>query len=322
MSVSADSVQSLHGALSSSIDAALRNAYFALPGIVESFDAGVARARVRPALDRVVSGVGREHPVVLDVPVVYPSGGGYGLTFPLVAGDDVLLLFSQRGLTDWKSRLGSGLPRRRSVPDRGAFLRLNDALALPGFVRGDVRSGLDFRVPAAGAVMFNGRPGFSTVGPLIATATLGTGTTTGGVGLTPVQSLTLAPDAAGFATDGLALQMSSTTPWPLAAYGLMVLSLSSTGVIGRTVFLPGVIGDVRAATSSERRLLYIRGDRPDADSNRIEAVRQFGGVSAGDTFDSRILFRWESGDIPAGVALEIRWAWNGGPWDLTSSLVS
>lgn len=130
---SPDGVRSLRGALSSSIDAALRRGWFAVPGVVESFDGRALRARVRPALDRLVDGAAREQPAILDVPVMYPSGGGALVAFPLSAGDDVLLLFSQRGLTDWKARLSSGRARARSLPDRGVFLRMSDAVALPGF---------------------------------------------------------------------------------------------------------------------------------------------------------------------------------------------
>ena len=64
---------------------------------------------------------------VRNVPVVFPSGGGFALTFPLRKGDPVLLVYSQRGLARWKKAPGV------STPDVDGFFSEKDAIAIPGF---------------------------------------------------------------------------------------------------------------------------------------------------------------------------------------------
>ena len=49
------------------------------------------------------------------------------MTFPLERGDPVLLLYSQRGLANWKKTLGV------AAPDTIGFFSEKDAFAIPGF---------------------------------------------------------------------------------------------------------------------------------------------------------------------------------------------
>jgi hypothetical protein len=69
-----------------------------------------------------------DKPVICNVPVVYPSGGGLSITFPLALGDPVLLVFADESLDKWLS-VGGSTPldpldeRNHSV---------NDAIAIPG----------------------------------------------------------------------------------------------------------------------------------------------------------------------------------------------
>ena len=163
---------------------ALQRANVCLPGVVVAFDADAKRAEVQPAIDRMVlsgnASVQVPHPVILDVPVVYPKGGGYAITFPLAVGDDVLLVFSQRGMSDFKERLSmSGVAASGSRPDRGVFFRIADAIAVPGLASGDdvvLTDSLNVRVPAGGDITVNGQRAFDYVGPLIASVPILTGT--------------------------------------------------------------------------------------------------------------------------------------------------
>ena len=98
------------------------------PGHIISYDGTTRRARVRPAIDilttdnRLIS-----PPEIADVPVLFPAGGGYLLAFPLAPGDSVLLLFCQRGISEFKQAF------TRSGPDRAGLFSLSDAVALAGF---------------------------------------------------------------------------------------------------------------------------------------------------------------------------------------------
>lgn len=60
------------------------------------------RVSVQPALDIVDSdGVVYTLPLLSDIPVQWPSGGGAVMTFPLAVGDDVLVVFSMRSISEF-----------------------------------------------------------------------------------------------------------------------------------------------------------------------------------------------------------------------------
>lgn len=70
----------------------------ALLGIVQSFDPGAVTAVVLPAIrsveiDNDGNRVTKNIPLLVDVPVVFPRGSGYTLTFPVKAGDECLVVF-------------------------------------------------------------------------------------------------------------------------------------------------------------------------------------------------------------------------------------
>lgn len=78
----------------------------ALPGIVESVDLAKGTCTVQPA----VQGLFRQKdgsqtlvtmPLCLDVPISWPTGGGYTLTFPLKKGDEGQLVFNSRCIDAW-----------------------------------------------------------------------------------------------------------------------------------------------------------------------------------------------------------------------------
>jgi len=99
-----------------------------LPGVVETYSPTTRRARVIPAISLLLDdGSLVDRPPVTDVPVIFPSGGGLSLVYPLSAGDPVLLVFSQRGLDGWKGN------SRPGPPPASAPLSLSDAIALAGF---------------------------------------------------------------------------------------------------------------------------------------------------------------------------------------------
>lgn len=93
---------------------ALRNAmaghqaqiWTALPGIIQSFNAGSVTASVQPAIkgkitDQTGAVTTPNLPLLVDVPVVFQRGGGVSLTFPVAAGDECLVIFSSRCIDGW-----------------------------------------------------------------------------------------------------------------------------------------------------------------------------------------------------------------------------
>lgn len=72
-----------------------------LPGVVEEIDWDKQTMTVRPAIKsahRDFEGkvTHKELPLLKDVPIVFPGGGGMTMTFPLKKGDTVVLAFSSR----------------------------------------------------------------------------------------------------------------------------------------------------------------------------------------------------------------------------------
>lgn len=75
---------------------------------------------------RLEDGSEQLYPVLEGVPLFYPGGGGFRITFPVQQGDPVLVLFGQRDLERWKTQgsITSAASNRR--------FHLSDAIAIPG----------------------------------------------------------------------------------------------------------------------------------------------------------------------------------------------
>lgn len=78
----------------------------ALPGRVEAYDPVKATVSVRPTIQaRYTDEAGVQSwltlPLLVDVPVVFPSAGGFSLTFPVSEGDECLVVFSSRCIDAW-----------------------------------------------------------------------------------------------------------------------------------------------------------------------------------------------------------------------------
>ncbi|EDV0591739.1 translation initiation factor IF-2 [Salmonella enterica subsp. enterica] len=114
--------------LASSIMSALR---VSMPGIVQSFDPDTVTAVVQPAIkgyEPDSNGVSQSTtlPLLVDVPVVFPRGGGCTLTFPVKAGDECLVIFADRCIDFWWQNGGVQEPVDDRVHD------LSDAFCIVG----------------------------------------------------------------------------------------------------------------------------------------------------------------------------------------------
>ena len=88
------------------LDAKQAEMWTALPGIVTGYNAAVATCTVQPAVRGQVQGesgawAGVDLPLLVDVPVVFPRGGGFTLTYPIQSGDECLVVFSSRCIDGW-----------------------------------------------------------------------------------------------------------------------------------------------------------------------------------------------------------------------------
>lgn len=127
----ADRIPSLSELLRSRVNGALEEVHTALPVRVESYDASTQKVSVQPVIKKAfVDEEGERQverlPVITGVPVQFPSGGGYRITFPITAGDTGLLVFSEASLDVWLSEGGEVDP----LDDRR--FDLSDGVFLPG----------------------------------------------------------------------------------------------------------------------------------------------------------------------------------------------
>lgn len=93
-------------ALRSAMEAHAAQVWTALPGIIQSFAPKAVTCTVQPAIQGSITGQNGQTqqtnlPVLVDVPVVFPRGGGFVLTHPVTAGDACLVIFASRCIDGW-----------------------------------------------------------------------------------------------------------------------------------------------------------------------------------------------------------------------------
>jgi hypothetical protein len=128
----------LEDLLRDAMQSAVNGIHVALPAQVVVYNPATQRVSVKPAVklrtssepDEVTGLIPtRSMPMIPDVPVVFPTGGGYALVHPLVAGDWVLLVIGSHTMAEW---LTTGTVE--AEPLTGRRHNLADAFAIPGAV--------------------------------------------------------------------------------------------------------------------------------------------------------------------------------------------
>lgn len=109
-------------AIRSIVDEQIVNLHTALPGTIQSFNSAEQTATVLLDIDREG---GVPYPELSRVPVVFPKGGGYILTFPVEPGDSCLVQFIERDMGPWQ--VGEG-----REPQDARKHSLSDAVCLVG----------------------------------------------------------------------------------------------------------------------------------------------------------------------------------------------
>lgn len=114
-------------AAAAQIDGRLKDLHTMMPGIIVSFDVDKQTAVVQPAIKRIFTERGPVNlPVCVDVPVAFPGGGDFFLTFPVKAGDECILGFSERAIDNWYASGGTQSPAEYRLHD------LSDGIAQVG----------------------------------------------------------------------------------------------------------------------------------------------------------------------------------------------
>lgn len=132
-----------------SVYSVLNGIHTALPGIVKSYDATTNKATIQPALNKAYKSGPMPMPVLENVPILFPGGANFNITFPVNVGDYVLLIFMERSIDLWLSVGG------QVTPDDPRKFDLSDAVAIPGLqpFTGDFsqRNNTDFVINYAGS---------------------------------------------------------------------------------------------------------------------------------------------------------------------------
>lgn len=129
-----EALSTLASNIKQGIDARLKDLHTSIPGIIESFDAEKQLATIQPAVKRIfITRDGDKEiltpsdlPILINVPIIFPRGGGFSLTFPVKKGDECLIVLCERSIDNWH-RIGGVQP-----PGARRFHSLSDATAFVG----------------------------------------------------------------------------------------------------------------------------------------------------------------------------------------------
>jgi hypothetical protein len=134
MSDKSSQLATLSANIKQGIENRLKELHTSMPGIIQSFDAVSQTASVQPAVKRIFKTTEEDVeiltpvdlPILINVPVHFPRGGGYSMTFPVKKGDECLLEFCERSIDNWyrTGEVKEPLDRR--------FHSLSDATATVG----------------------------------------------------------------------------------------------------------------------------------------------------------------------------------------------
>ena len=103
----------------------------ACPAIVEKYDHNKQRVRVRLSINRGYQQYKFDDIILEDVPAVFPRHENAGLSYPIKKGDQVMLLFTDRDLAQWKKSGAGFCPRSNELHP------LSGAVAIAGLYPND-----------------------------------------------------------------------------------------------------------------------------------------------------------------------------------------
>jgi hypothetical protein len=137
----ADDVETIE----SHLDGRQAQIHTAMPGSIVSYDATTMTATVQPALQvfqTQVDGTIQQVNIapIADVPVHFPGGGGHLMTFPVQAGDECLIVFSERSIDNWFQHGGQQQPsdwRMHDINDAVVHVGTRSQPNVPGNVDGN-----------------------------------------------------------------------------------------------------------------------------------------------------------------------------------------
>lgn len=104
------------------LESAQAQIWTAMPGVVTSVDLAKQTVSVQPTIQGTTEKPNGDTqnvnlPLLVDVPLMFPRAGGFALTFPVKAGDEVLVVFGCRCIDSWWQSGGVGAPAESRMHD-------------------------------------------------------------------------------------------------------------------------------------------------------------------------------------------------------------
>ena len=114
-------------------DFTLGRIHVSMPATIVAYNPALQTCTVKPCISGRYADAELEIlvpfplPTISNVPVRFPSGTGFAITWPLIPGDTVHLIIADRSMDEWKS---TGAPE--NIPQDIRRFDLTDAIAVPG----------------------------------------------------------------------------------------------------------------------------------------------------------------------------------------------
>jgi hypothetical protein len=109
-------------------------------GVINSFDPTTQTATVQIQVLRNIGNTQVAYPLLTDCPVIFPSGGGAYMTFPVAKGDPCLVLFNDRDLDLWFTTgnvVGPNSARAHSLSDGIVLVGIRNKTNPPPYTAND-----------------------------------------------------------------------------------------------------------------------------------------------------------------------------------------
>ena len=145
-------LSTLPSVIMTGIDNRLKDLHTSMPGIIKEFDPVTQLAKVQPAIKRVFKTEDNNGdeilnpqnlPILINVPVQFPRGGGFSITFPVKPEDECLLVFCERAIDNWHRTGESKKPnakRFHSLSDATCFVGISsEPKKVPNYSADDVQ---------------------------------------------------------------------------------------------------------------------------------------------------------------------------------------
>ncbi len=131
-----DKTPTLSSTIRLGVDSRIKELHTSLPGVIVDFDPDKQTAGVQLSIKRIIksddgmdiSTYEIDIPKLINIPIIFPRGGGFSLTFPVKPGDECLVNFCERSIDRWHEFSGNQKPGARrfhSFSDAVAFVGLS-----------------------------------------------------------------------------------------------------------------------------------------------------------------------------------------------------